>query len=78
MNNWKNILKVDKERWERYQAARKKAHKTNEKTSERKPTQPRFKCAMCGIKLSRYDNKEHKRGELNYCSTCKKNKEAKE
>jgi len=69
--NWIDILKVDDERWERYLEARRKAKKEGRRSMEKKPIQPRFKCAMCGSKLSIYDRKEHKQNQLNYCSTCK-------
>jgi len=67
---WKDVIKVDdkkerKERWDRYRASQGRGG------AERKPKQPRFKCAMCGRKLSRYD-KEHNRNQLNFCKTCKK------
>ena len=72
MNNWKEILKDEdkKKRYERYRAAQDKAKKEGRKSMERKPDQPRFKCAMCGKKLSRYDTKKNLRGELNYCKQC--------
>ena len=65
---WKDIVKTDenkKERWERFRASRERGG------YERKPKQPRFKCAMCGKKLSMY-SKEHKKNQLNFCKTCKK------
>lgn len=71
MNNWKEILKDEdkRKRYERYFAAQNKARKEGYKSKEKKPDQPRFKCAMCGKNISRY-NKEYKRRQLNYCKQC--------
>tara|TARA_R100000005_G_C5000785_1_gene207704 strand:+ start:289 stop:522 length:234 start_codon:yes stop_codon:yes gene_type:complete len=71
--NWKEILKDEdkKKRYERYRAAQKKAREEGRKTREKKPDQPRFKCAMCGKKLSFYEKKKYPQGQLNYCEQCK-------
>jgi hypothetical protein len=70
---WKDIVKVDddkgkgktKKRWEDYRLSQERGGR------EKKPDQPKLKCAMCGRGLSKY-NKEHKQGQLNFCKTCKK------
>lgn len=64
---WKDIVKVDnkEDRWKAYRASQKRGGQ------EKKPDQPKLKCAMCGKALSKY-NKENKKGQLNFCKTCKK------
>lgn len=71
MNNWKEILKDEdkRKRYERYWAAHRKAKKEGRVSGEKKPDQPRFKCAMCGKNISRY-NEKYKRGQLNFCKQC--------
>jgi len=76
MNNWKEILKDEdkKKRFERYLAAKDKSRDKGSQTRERMPDQPRFKCAMCGKRLSKYDKNKYPRGELNYCDQCEASK----
>ena len=64
---WKDIVKVDdkSDRWKRYRQSQERGG------TEKKPDQPKLKCAMCGKALSKY-NKEYKQGKLNFCKTCKK------
>jgi len=64
---WKDIVKVDdkSERWKRYRASQERGGQ------EKKPDQPKYKCAMCGIKLSRYE-KKYKDNPINFCPTCEK------
>ncbi|UVF62584.1 hypothetical protein QKV95_gp107 [Poseidoniales virus YSH_150918] len=70
--DWKDVLKEEdkQERWNRYRESLERAKKERRSNYQRKPEQPRYKCGMCGRKLSYYD-KEHKRGQLNFCKACK-------
>ena len=70
--DWKDVLKEEdkQERWKRYHESLNRAKKEGRKNYHRKPQQPRYKCAMCGKRLATYD-KEHKRGQLNFCKECK-------
>lgn len=79
--NWESILKVDSSRWKRYVNLRNKEKISGKKySSARKPTQPKYKCSMCGKRLS-------KRGEtrfetsnntgLGYCRSCAEHRDSK-
>lgn len=66
--SWRDIIKVDEDkraRYERYAASRKRGGK------EKKPDQPKYKCAMCGKALSKY-NKEFRGKQINFCKKCQK------
>jgi len=71
--NWKIILK-NEERWKRYLSHRSKEQKEGRKyKTARKPTQPKFKCAMCGKKLSRIGDTRYETRTntgLGYCKQC--------
>ncbi len=74
--SWENILKVDEERWKRYREQRSKEIKEGKKyRSARKPTQPKHKCAMCGLKLSKRGDTAFETSTntgLRYCRRCAK------
>ena len=78
--NWESILKVDDERWKRYQNQRKREKESGKKyKSSRKPTQPKYKCAMCGKRLSRSgDNRFETTANtgLGYCKRCAEHRDS--
>jgi len=76
---WRDLIKVDDDdkdkRYKRFRQAQENRKAGDKRRgSTRKPDQPRYKCAMCGRALSKYD-KENKKSMLNYCKTCKKMRE---
>jgi len=78
--NWESILKVDDERWKRYQNQRKKEKESGKKHSARKPTQPKYKCAMCGTRLSRRGDSRFETNAntgLGYCKRCAEHRDSK-
>ena len=72
--SWEHILKVDDERWIRYREQRSKEIEEGKKyRSARKPTMPKYKCAMCGLKLSKRGDTRHETSVntgLSYCKRC--------
>tara|TARA_R100000700_G_C3179325_1_gene155688 strand:+ start:7732 stop:7971 length:240 start_codon:yes stop_codon:yes gene_type:complete len=76
---WKDLIKVDEdnkgERYKRFKQAQRNWRMGDKRRgATRKPDQPKYKCAMCGVGLSKY-NKEHQKNKINYCKTCKKIRE---
>ena len=78
---WFDIIKVDEERWKRYQNQRKKEIESGKKyRSARKPTPPKYKCAMCGQKLSRTGDSIYETNVntgLSYCKKCAEHRDSK-
>jgi len=79
--SWESILKVGDERWKRYQNQREKEISEGRKyRSGRKPTQPRYKCAMCGKRLSRRGDTRFETNAntgLGYCKSCAEHRDSK-
>tara|TARA_R100000951_G_C2652316_1_gene184763 strand:- start:379 stop:624 length:246 start_codon:yes stop_codon:yes gene_type:complete len=79
--SWENVLKVGEERWKRYLNQRKKEIKDRKKyRSGRKPTQPKYKCAMCGTRLSRRGDTRFETTAntgLGYCKRCAEHRDSK-
>ena len=70
---WFDIIKVDEERWKRYREQRKKELESRRRyKSARKPTPPKYKCAMCGQKLSRTGDSIYEKNIKTGLSDCKK------
>ena len=76
---WRDLIKVDEdnkdERYKRYKQSQRNWRMGDKRRgATRKPDLPKYRCAMCGVALSKY-NKEHQKNKINYCKTCKKIRE---